>query len=138
MLSVLRRRDFALLWFGGLISLTGDPVLRAALPFFVYEQTRSTVATAGMIVASLAPHVLLSSFAGVFVDRWDRKRILVSSSLLQAAVVTSLLVVAAEGWLWVVYAVAVVQAAIAAFAGPARARSCRASCRTRTSSARTR
>jgi MFS family permease len=118
-LAVLRRRDFALLWFGGLISIAGDWVLYAALPFFVYERTGSTVATAGMIVASLTPAVLLGSFAGVFVDRWDRKRVLVASNLLQAAIVVLLLLVPGDGWLWVVYVVAVAQSCIAAFASPA-------------------
>ena len=119
MLKVLRRRDFALLWFGGLISIAGDYVLRAALPFFVYQRTGSTVATAGMIVANLAPHVFLSSFAGVFVDRWERKRVLVVANLLQTAVVALLVVVPGEGWLWVVYAVAMAQSVVASFSGPA-------------------
>ena len=119
MLGVLRRRDFALLWVGGLVSFAGDWILRAALPFFVYEQTGSTVATAGMIVASLAQHVVLSSFAGVFVDRWDRKRVLVVAALVQAATVSLLLLVPSEGWLWVVYAVAVAQSVVASFSAPA-------------------
>jgi MFS family permease len=119
MLSVLRRRDFALLWTGGLVSVAGDWVLNAALPFFVYEETGSTVATAGMIVARLAPSVLLGSVAGVFVDRWSRKRVLVWTNLLQAATVASLLLLPAEGWLWVVFAVAAVQSVLASFSSPA-------------------
>ena len=121
MLAVLRRRDFALLWAGGLISIAGDWVLRAALPFFVYARTGSTVATAGMIVAELAPGALLSSAAGVFVDRWDRKRVLVVSNLLQAAVVALLLLVPDGGALWIVYAVAALQSALASFSEPAEA-----------------
>jgi predicted MFS family arabinose efflux permease len=118
-LSVLRRRDFALLWTGGLVSVAGDWVLNAALPFFVYDVTGSTVATAGMIVARLAPSVLLGSVAGVFVDRWRRKRVLVCTNLLQAAVVALLLLVPAEGSLWVVFAVAAAQSVISSFASPA-------------------
>ena len=72
-----------------------------------------------MIVASLTPAVLLGSFAGVFVDRWDRKRVLVWSNLLQAAIVALLLLVPNEGWLWVVYVVAVAQSCVAAFSNPA-------------------
>src|ERR671914_158190 len=87
MLSVLRGRDFALLWTGGLVSVLGDWVLNAALPFFVYEETGSTVATAGMIVARLAPAVALGTVAGVFVDRWDRKRVLVLANLIQPGAV---------------------------------------------------
>src|SRR5918992_5710959 len=119
MLSVLRRRDFALLWTGGLVSVLGDWVLNAALPFFVYEETGSTVATAGMVVARLAPAVLLGSVAGVFVDRWSRKRVLVWSNLLQAGIVTLLLLVPGEGWLWVVFAVAAAQSVLASFSSPA-------------------
>jgi predicted MFS family arabinose efflux permease len=118
-LSVLRRRDFALLWTGGLVSVAGDWVLNAALPFFVYEATGSTFATAGMIVARLAPSVLLGSVAGVFVDRWSRKRVLVSTNLVQAGVVALLLLVPAEGWLWVVFVVAAAQSVLASFSSPA-------------------
>jgi MFS family permease len=119
MLNVLRRRDFALLWLGGLVSVAGDWVLYAAFPFYVYERTGSTIATAGMIVAELAPSFVLGSVAGVFVDRWDRRRVLVVANLAQGAAVALLLVVAHGGPLWIVFAVAAVQAAAAAFALPA-------------------
>jgi MFS family permease len=119
MLRVLLRRDFALLWTGGFVSIAGDWVLNAALPFFVYEGTGSTIATAGMIVAELAPGVLLGSIAGVFVDRWDRKHVLVVSNVLQAATVGALLLVTRPELLWLVYAVAAVQSLIASFSVPA-------------------
>jgi MFS family permease len=119
MLRLLRRRDFALLWFGGLVSVAGDWVLYAALPYFVYERTGSTVATAATIVAELTPGVVLGSVAGVFVDRWDRKRILVVGNLLEAAAVALLLLVPDGGWIGLVYVAAVVQASVAAFSMPA-------------------
>jgi MFS family permease len=119
MLAVLLRRDFALLWAGGFASIAGDWVLNAALPFFVYERTGSTIATAGMIVAELAPGVVMGSISGVFVDRWDRKHVLVVSNVLQAATVGALLLVARPELLWLVYAVAAVQSLIASFSVPA-------------------
>ena len=118
MLAVLRRRDFSLLWLSGLVSVAGDWVLMIALPYYVYVTTGSTLATAGMTAAELAPAILLSSFTGVLADRWDRKRILVVANLLQALVVASLLLVS-EGWLWVVYVVAALQSTAAAFSQPA-------------------
>ena len=118
MLAVLRRRDFSLLWLAGLISVAGDSVLMIALPYYVYLTTGSTLATAGMTAAELAPAILLSSFTGVFADRWNRKHILVVANLLQAAIVASLLLVG-EGWLWVVYVAAALQSAAAAFSQPA-------------------
>ena len=48
--------------------------------------------------------VVLGSVAGVFVDRWDRKRILVWSNLLQGGVVALLLLVPGQEWLWLVFA----------------------------------
>lgn len=119
MIGLLRQRNFALLWFGGLISVAGDWVLYAALPFFVYEQTHSTIATAGMIAAELGPAIVIGSFAGVWVDRLDRRRLLVATNVLQALTVSVLLVVAHGGPLWIVYAVACGQSVLASFSQPA-------------------
>ena len=69
MLATLRQRNWALLWWGGLISLTGNCILTVALPFYVYQQTRSTLATAAMVLATILPAFVLGSVAGVFVDR---------------------------------------------------------------------
>jgi predicted MFS family arabinose efflux permease len=119
MLSLLRQRSFAVLWFGGLVSIAGDWILYAALPFFVYERTGSTVATAGMIAAELGPGVLVGLAAGVWVDRLDRRRLLVAANLAQALTVTALVVVVHGDRVWVVYVAAAVQSVIASFAVPA-------------------
>jgi predicted MFS family arabinose efflux permease len=118
-IGLLRQRNFALLWFGGLISVAGDWVLYAALPFFVYERTHSTIATAGMIAAELGPSIAIGSFAGVYVDRLDRRRLLVVTNILQAITVSVLLVVAHGGPLFVVYAVAAGQSVLSSFSQPA-------------------
>jgi MFS family permease len=118
-IGLLRQRNFALLWFGGLISVAGDWVLYAALPFFVYERTHSTIATAGMIAAELGPSIAVGSIAGVWVDRVDRRRLLAVTNLLQALTVSALLVVAHGGPLWLVYAVAGGQSVLSSFSQPA-------------------
>ena len=119
MLAVLRRRDFALLWFGGLISMTGDWLLLAALPFYVYSRTGSTIATALIIAAELVPNFLLTTFAGVYVDRWDRKRVMVITSFASGLAVAGLLTIDAFGVLPVALAVVGVQAALSTLFGPA-------------------
>ncbi len=120
MIGVLRHRDFALLFWGGLVSVAGDWLLFAVLPYVVYVRTGSTVATAGMTVAELAPGIVLGSIAGVLVDRWDRRRLLVAVNLQQGLVVLGLLgFVADESFLPVVYAVAAAQSALSAFSMPA-------------------
>ena len=49
--------------------------------------------------------VLLGSLAGVFVDRWDRKRTLVVADLARAALLLPLLAVVSSDLLWLLYAV---------------------------------
>src|SRR3990170_1488040 len=73
MRSVLRQRNFGLLWMAGLISLAGDWMLRIALPIYVYRLTGSALATSTMLIAGMLPDLLFGSIAVVFVDRWDRK-----------------------------------------------------------------
>jgi MFS family permease len=119
MFMLLRRRNFGLLWFGGLISLTGDWMLRAALPIHVYRLTGSTLATGLMFMVGLLPALLLSSVAGVFVDRWDRRRTLVIANVLLTVVVLPLALVQSSEWLWIVYMVAFVQSSLVRFVTPA-------------------
>jgi MFS family permease len=119
MLAVLRQRNFALLAGAWFVSQAGDMVLLAALPYYVYQETGSALATGATFVAETVPVLLLGSISGVFVDRWDRRRTVAIGALLQAACVLLLLVVGATGWIWVVYVSAFVEKGIAQFTGPA-------------------
>ena len=74
-----------------------------------------------MTAAELAPAIVLTSVAGVFADRWNRKRMLVIAALSQAVAVLVLLLVRDDGMLWLVYVVAVAQSSISAFSMPAEA-----------------
>lgn len=119
MLRVLRQRDYALLWFGGFISQLGDFVLFVGLPFEMYRLTGSTLATAGMVLAFLVPEILFGSVAGVYVDRWDRRRLMIAVNLVQAVVLLPLLLVDQLG-LWIIYAVLVVESSASQLFFPAR------------------
>ncbi len=120
MLATLRRRDYALLWAGGLISVTGDWVLLAALPFYVYSLTGSALAAGGMFIANTAPGVLFGSVAGVFVDRWDRQRVMVTADLSRAALLLCLLLVRSPRWVGLVYLTIFTSSCISLFFGPAK------------------
>ncbi|UCG25329.1 MAG: MFS transporter [Chloroflexota bacterium] len=119
MIATLRNRNFFLLWSGGLISMIGTWMLLTALPFYIYSVTGSALATSGLLMAYVAPGVLLGSVAGVFVDRWDRKRVLVIGNLIQASIIPLLLLVDANGWIWLVYVVAFLESTVNQFLGPA-------------------
>ena len=117
--ALLRRRNFALLWVGQLVSQIGDMVLMIALPFYVYQLTGSLFHTGLMYIVETLPRILFGSLAGVFVDRWDRRWTLIASDLGRAAVLLLLMLVRAPNHLWLIYAVAGMQAVLALFFAPA-------------------
>lgn len=117
MFSLLRSRDFGLLWLAGLISFTGTAALIFALPLHIYRETDSTLAIAGSLVANYLPRVLFSSLAGVFVDRWDRQRTMVVVDAIRA--VTLLPILLAPNNLLLLYAAIGIQGTLATFFLPA-------------------
>ncbi len=119
MLTLFRQRNFARLWFGGLISLMGDRVLMVALPFFVYQETGSTIASALMVAAELLPRLLFGSIAGVYVDRWNRRNVMVMTSIAQGLVILPLFLVESGTSMWIVYLISFLQTTLAMFFGPA-------------------
>src|SRR5256885_8508350 len=119
MLSLLRQRDFALVWTASLISATGDWVLLIGLPIYVFQLTGSTLATRAMFVAELVPQIAFGSVAGVFVDRWDRKRTMVVANLILTVAILPLVFVKSADDVWIVYLVAFTESLVARFLRPA-------------------
>jgi MFS family permease len=116
-LATLRHRDFALLWLAGLVSVAGDFAFVVALPLHVYRLTDSALATAGVFVAYFLPGTLIGSVAGVFVDRWDRKRTMVVTDLARTFVLLPLLLL--PDTLAAIYAVTAILGTVGPFFGPA-------------------
>ncbi|MFD0558495.1 putative MFS family arabinose efflux permease [Stackebrandtia endophytica] len=113
--SLMRQRDFALLWWGGLITFLGNWILRVGLPITVLDLTGSTAALAATTAASFLPSLVLGPMVGVFVDRWDRKRVMVIANLAQAAVLSPMLLVDSADKVWILVAVAFASAGISPF-----------------------
>ena len=120
MLVVVRQRNFALLLLAGLISSVGDLVLTIALPFYAYDLTHSALQTGAMFIASTLPSPLVGSVAGVFVDRWDRKRTMVAADLSRVVLMLLLLAVRSRDALWIVYLVAFLESCVSKFFVPAK------------------
>jgi MFS family permease len=89
--SVLAERDFRRLWAIRLISQAGDGVFTAGLSAYVFFN-QATFPNPGAAAAAFAvlylPYSLIGPFAGVFIDRWSRRQIMVWSALVRAIVVT--------------------------------------------------
>jgi MFS family permease len=118
MLRILRQPNFARLWFGGLISMIGDWILIVGLPFEIYRRTGSTLATGAMVLAFLVPSIALGSVAGVFVDRWDRQRLMVVINLVLAVSILPLLAIDSLG-IWLAYVVLFVSSGLQVLFRPA-------------------
>ncbi|HET9768737.1 MAG TPA: MFS transporter, partial [Thermoanaerobaculia bacterium] len=82
-LAPLRRhRDFRALYFGQLVSFIGSMITYVAIPFQVYQLTRSSFAVGMLSTVSLVPLVLAALFGGATADAMDRRKLLIGSELL--------------------------------------------------------
>jgi predicted MFS family arabinose efflux permease len=119
MMRVVRQRRFALLWTAGLASLLGDWAFYTVVPIFVLDQTGS-VFLAGMVWAVIAlPSVVVGPVAGVYVDRWDRRRIMLWGNVAQAMAATILAVAGSGPGIWIAMSALIINASLAAMILPA-------------------
>lgn len=115
----LHNRNFTLVWTAGVVSQVGDWALYVGLIFYVYLLTGSTLSTGTALIASIVPQALVGLVAGVFVDRWSRKRTMIVTNMVLAAGLLPLLFVHGVNLIWVVYAVIAFESAVGAFFPPA-------------------
>jgi len=111
--------SFSALWFGQLISFFGDRVNQVAIAFLVLGLTGSPIAVSAVFLAAFLPNLLLGPIAGVLVDRWDQKEVMVVSDLLRAAAVLLVPVAAAVDVL-LVYPLVFAVTSVTIFFRPAR------------------
>jgi MFS family permease len=122
MLRALRYRNYRLFFGGQIVSLIGSWVTITATSWLVYRLTGSAFLLGLVGFASQIPSFLLIPFAGIFVDRWDRHRLLLATqtaSMLIAFVLAVLTLTDTITIPWLV-AVSVVQGVVNAFDMPAR------------------
>jgi predicted MFS family arabinose efflux permease len=112
-------RDFRLVWAGGLVNDTGDWLLRVALPVYVFTATSSGTLSAALFLIELTVSVVLGPFAGSLIDRWDLRRTLVVTNLLQAVTLLPLLAVTPDR-IWPAFLVAAIQSVLTRINNPAK------------------
>ena len=74
-------RTFTLIWFGQFVSLLGTGMTRFALLIWAYQQTGEATTLALLGFFSYIPYILLSPVAGIWVDRLDRRTIMIIADL---------------------------------------------------------
>jgi MFS family permease len=97
MRSALRHRSFRRLLVGLAVSQAGDWLYNVALLAFVYERTHSAGWLAATTAARIVPIVVLGPLGGVIADRFDRRRTMLVSDVVRAALMLGLAVVALAG-----------------------------------------
>lgn len=90
--------DFRRFWIAAAISNLGDGIRLAALPLLALDLTSDTRLIAGVTAMSFAPWIVVGPFAGVLVDRRDRKTLIVAAQLGRGVAVAVLAVTVAIGW----------------------------------------
>ena len=90
-------RNFSLLWWGQAISSVGDYAWDTALvlwiaSFVARNQSWAPLAVSGAILAAAIPQILVGPVAGVFVDRWDKRRTMVIMLGIQCALAALLII----------------------------------------------
>ncbi|MBU4311218.1 MAG: MFS transporter [Candidatus Omnitrophica bacterium] len=86
--GLLKDKNFSLLWFSQIISNFGDRLDQMALIGLIYARAPgSTFELAKLLSFTIIPVFLIGPIAGIYVDRWDRKRTMIFCDLLRGVLV---------------------------------------------------
>jgi MFS family permease len=113
---LIRNRRYFPLWLSQLGSNLGDTLHYIALVVWVYQRTGSSLAVSGAVFFEVLPVILLAPVAGVVIDRFPRKTILIVADVVRAVCVLALLLTTQ---LWQIYAIITLLTGAATFFNPA-------------------
>src|SRR5215211_2201369 len=116
--AIFRNRNFSLLWTGQLVSTIGSALTSLAASIYIYRLTGSALSVGLMLMATAAPSLLVGLFAGVLVDRYDRKKIMITADLIRAVLVVLIPFLVPLNLIWL-YIIVMLTSAIGQFFDPA-------------------
>ncbi len=121
LLVPLRERDFALLWSGMTVSLLGDGIYFVAIAWQVYSLSNAPTALSVVGVAWTLPTVIFLLVGGAISDRFERRRVLMLSNIVEALAIGAIGVLAVTGELrlWMLLLLVALYGAGEAFFNPA-------------------
>lgn len=115
--SIWRNRDFLLLWAAQAIGQTAQNAVNYGLLVLVQKSTESATHMSVAVLTVVLPSVIFGLVAGAYVDRRDKRLVLIGTNLLRAGLMPIFILM--PDWLWVLYAVNFLFAAISQFFAPA-------------------
>ena len=121
-MRALRHRNYRLFFGGQSVSLVGTWITRVATSWLVYRLTGSALLLGVVGFCSQIPMLVLAPFAGVLIDRWDRRRILLLTQALSLVQSVALAVLTLGGWINIseIIALQLLQGLINSFDMPSR------------------
>src|SRR5690349_12352884 len=96
-------RNYRYTWLGQIVSEIGDYFNNIAVFALVMEKSRSGLVVSGVMLARAIPAVLAGPIAGVLLDRFDRRRIMIASDLIRAAVAAAFIFTIRQPSPWLLY-----------------------------------
>lgn len=112
---------FLIIWLGQLVSLIGSGLGSFALMVWVYQETQSITQYAIMSLCFAVPRVIVSPIAGIAVDRWNRRQVMILGDISAGISTLGLFLLASTGHLqpWHIYIALFISATGNAFQLPA-------------------
>jgi len=115
--SIWRNRHFMLLWAAQTIGQTAQNAVNFGLMVLVQTYTQSSAHMSIVVLTIVVPSVVFGLVAGAYVDRRDKRLVLIATNLLRAALMPIYIIL--PDWLWVLFGVNFLFATISQFFAPA-------------------
>lgn len=123
-ITILRNAGFRNLWIGQIVSQIGDYFAFLAtmvvVSGFTQDAQSTTLAVSGMMIAQTLPRLLFGLLAGVFVDRWDRRRTMIVSDFVRAILALALIPAFLSKNLLAMYAIGFLMSSVGTLFNPAK------------------
>lgn len=116
--AIFRNRNFSFIWSAQLISTIGSALTSLAASILIYRLTGSALSVGLMLMATAAPSLLIGLIAGVYVDRADRKRILIIADVIRGILVLIIPTLVELNIAWL-YVIVMLTSAVGQFYDPA-------------------
>ena len=115
------KRVFTIIWAGQFVSILTSTVVGYAIVLWLSFETRSAEVLALGSVAAFLPQAIIGPFAGVYIDRWDRKKTMIAadSFIALCTLILAIIFLVGEAEVWHIYLLLTLRSIGSAFHGPA-------------------
>ena len=98
-----QNRNYRYTWFGQIVSEVGDHFNTIAVFSLAMQNTRSGMVVAGVMLSWAIPMIMAGPIAGVLLDRWDRKKIIMTTDLFRGLVAAMFIFAVMPEKTWLLY-----------------------------------